>query len=289
MNKTGCLLTLASALLVLPTANSHAHGDEAHGQAKMAQVEVNEKLNSAVDSKFRTQENTLRDTYRHPAQTLAFFDVQPTDTVVELWPGKGWYTEIIAPYVSDKGQYVAAGFETAPKLDTPSTQYFAKAGKAYQAWLAERKEHLGKVSTVTLDPPGSVSLGDSASADVVLTFRNLHNWAMKDQLEGVLSAAFDVLKSGGTFGVVEHRANKGMKAESGYMEQAEMIALAEKAGFKLEASSEINANPKDTKDHPKGVWTLPPTLALGDVDKDKYQEIGESDRMTLKFIKPMAK
>jgi predicted methyltransferase len=289
MNKTGRLLTLASALVAFTSTTGYAHENEPHAQAEMAQATVNAELSNAVKSQFRTEANTLRDKYRHPAETLAFFNLKSTDTVIELWPGAGWYTEIIAPYVADKGQYVAAGFETAPKLDTPGTQYFAKAGKAYQAWLAERKEHLGKVSSVTLDPPGSVSLGDPASADVVLTFRNLHNWAMKEQLEGVLSAAFNVLKSGGTFGVVEHRANKGMKAESGYMEQGAMIALAEKAGFKLVASSEINANPKDTKDHPKGVWTLPPRLALDGVDKDKYLEIGESDRMTLKFIKPMAK
>lgn len=296
MKNTGRILTLAgvSALLSLTSLSAFAHDTHEPAQAKAVTsspvtgsvVTLNAALTHAVNSDFRTTANKSRDQYRHPEQTLGFFEVKPTDTVVELWPGSGWYTEILAPYLADKGHYVAAGFETEPKLDNPTSAYFAKSGKAYQAWLLENKAALGPVTSLVLDPPRSLFLGQPASADVVLTFRNLHNWAMQGELEGVLVAAYEVLKAGGTFGVIEHRATKGMKPESGYMEQAAMVALAEKAGFVLVASSEINANPKDTKDYPKGVWSLPPRLALGEVDKDKYLAIGESDRMTLKFIKP---
>ncbi|MBB1270416.1 class I SAM-dependent methyltransferase [Shewanella sp. SR44-3] len=286
MNITSNTLTLAAmgVLLGLISTATMAHAD-GHLTAATQGVNVNTQLMAAVNSSVRKKDNTLRDQYRHPAETLAFFDVKPTDTVIELWPGTGWYTEILAPYLAKQGHYVAAGFETEPKQDTPGNNFRAKAGKAYQAWLTDNKAQLGPVHNVVLDPPSRLTLGTPESADVVLTFRNLHNWAMQDQLEGVFTAAYQVLKSGGTFGVVEHRAKPGMKAESGYMDQAAMVALANKVGFSLTDSSEVNANPKDTKDHPKGVWTLPPRLALDAQDKAKYLAIGESDRMTLKFIK----
>jgi predicted methyltransferase len=286
MNITTNKLTLAAmgVFMGLMSTASMAHGD-GHETPTTQGVSVNTELMTAVNSSIRKKDNTLRDQYRHPAETLAFFDVKPTDTLIELWPGSGWYTEILAPYLAEKGHYIAAGFETEPKEDTPGNNYRAKAGKAYQAWLNDNKAQLGPVHNVVLDPPLSLTLGAPGSADVVLTFRNLHNWAMQDQLEGVFVAAFNVLKSGGTFGVVEHRANPGMKADSGYMDQAAMVALAKKVGFTLTDSSEINANPRDTKDYPKGVWTLPPRLALDAQDKDKYLAIGESDRMTLKFTK----
>ncbi|MCL1143061.1 methyltransferase [Shewanella gaetbuli] len=249
------------------------------------ELTINQALADAVASDFRRQSNVARDNYRHPAETLAFFDVKPEQTVVELWPGGGWYAEILAPYLADKGQYIAANFETQPKEDTRRSAYFKSAGEKFEKWVSDNKAIVGDVKFVTLNPPEKLSLGEDNSVDHVLTFRNLHNWATNDQLEGVFEAAYAVLKVGGSFGVVEHRANKGMEAKSGYMEQQQMIDLAKKVGFELVASSEINANPKDTKDYPKGVWTLPPNLRMGDEDKQKYIDIGESDRMTLKFLK----
>ncbi|WP_254843468.1 class I SAM-dependent methyltransferase [Shewanella sp. UCD-KL21] len=248
-------------------------------------IKVNPQLAAAVASDFRTEKSSARDKYRNPAETLTFLGIQPDDTVIELWPGGGWYAQILAPYLAAKGQYIGAIFETNPKEDTKRAQYYAKSGKKFEAWLAENKAVLGNASTVTFQPPASLALGDDNSVDYVLTFRNLHNWAGQAQLENAFTASYKVLKEGGVFGVVEHRSNPGMSFESGYMDQAEMITLAEKVGFTLAATSEINANPKDTKDYEKGVWTLPPRLALKEQDKDKYLAIGESDRMTLKFVK----
>nr|WP_259397013.1 methyltransferase [Shewanella sp. SG44-2] len=251
--------------------------------------QVNSALAKAVASEFRTADNKLRDQYRHPAETLAFFDVKPEQTVIELWPGGGWYAEILAPYLAEKGQYVAANFETKPAEENRQTAYYKSAGLKFEKWVSDNKASVGNVQFVTLDPPAKFSLGKDNSADHVLTFRNLHNWAMKGELEGVFKAAHDVLKVGGSLGIVEHRANIGMAAESGYMDQNQMVELANKYGFELTGSSEVNANPKDSKDYEKGVWTLPPRLALGDQDKQKYLDIGESDRMTIKFTKTAAK
>ncbi|MEH6735368.1 MAG: methyltransferase [Shewanella sp.] len=256
---------------------------------KVTAPQVSSALAKAVASEFRTADNKLRDQYRHPAETLAFFDIKPEQTVIELWPGGGWYAEILAPYLAEKGQYVAANFETNPATDTNQSAYYKSAGLKFEKWVNDNKASVGNVQFVTLDPPAKFSLGKDNSADHVLTFRNLHNWAMKGELEGVFKAAHDVLKVGGSLGIVEHRANIGMAAESGYMDQNQMVELANKYGFELTGSSEVNANPKDTKDYQKGVWTLPPRLAMGDQDKQKYLDIGESDRMTIKFTKIAAK
>ncbi|QDO84444.1 class I SAM-dependent methyltransferase [Shewanella psychropiezotolerans] len=255
--------------------NALAHSD-GHGVSSLQQ---------AVNSDFRQDKNASRDDFRHPLETLVFFDINPSDKVIELWPGGGWYAEILAPYLAVDGQYVAGNFDTQPIDEKKREGYKAKSGKKFETWLQDNRQQLGKATTVTFDPPTHYVLGGDASVDVVLTFRNLHNWAMKDQLEPVFESAYKVLKSGGTFGIVEHRAKAGMDAKTGYMDEAKVIALAEKVGFTLVAKSEINANTKDTKDYPKGVWTLPPRLALDDLDKEKYLAIGESDRMTLKFTK----
>ncbi|MBT1445585.1 methyltransferase [Shewanella sp. JM162201] len=246
-------------------------------------------LQEALSNDLRQPVSHERDKYRHPAETLAFFGVKDSMTVIELWPGSGWYAEILAPYLARNGQYVAANFETSPKEDTKGNQYRAKLGKAFEDWLSVNAAKVGKATIVTFDPPAKTKLGETGTADVVLTFRNIHNWAWNNQAEAMFSAAFDVLKPGGVLGVVEHRANPGMDMKLGYMEEGAVIKLAEAAGFKLEKKSEINANPKDTKDYAEGVWTLPPSLRLGDTDKDKYLAIGESDRMTLKFVKPATK
>ncbi|GGA69970.1 methyltransferase [Neiella marina] len=229
-----------------------------------------------------------RDVYRHPYQTLTFFGIKPTDTVIELWPGSGaWYSHILAPYLKDQGKFIAANFKVT---GADENSYYYKNGKKLLAKLDANKDWWGNVAVVEFQPPAAAKLGADNSVDMVLTFRNLHGWH-RDGIDGdVLASAFAVLKPGGVLGVVQHRgpdnkSNEELKG-SGYLNQAELIGVIESAGFKIVATSEVNANAKDTKDHPKGVWTLPPVLRLKDQDKDKYLAIGESDRMTLKFIKP---
>ncbi|GAA5219313.1 class I SAM-dependent methyltransferase [Corallincola platygyrae] len=243
----------------------------------------------AEDSR-RAEANLTRNQYRHPAETLAFFGIQPDMTVVELWPGRGWYTEILAPYLKQEGQFVAAGFQVEG-IDESNRRlaYRARIGKEYREAIETNKAWWGPVTETILAPPTHLDIAPEGSADMVLTFRNLHNWEMNGEMEMVFAAVHKALKPGGVFGVVEHRSavtdDDKARAKSGYVSQERTIEAAKKAGFELVASSEINANAKDTKDHPKGVWTLPPTLALGEQDREKYLEIGESDRMTLKFVK----
>ena len=239
-------------------------------------------LDAAISGPHRSEGNRARDVHRHPRETLEFFGIQSGMTVVELSPGAGWYSEILAPYLGSEGRLVAG----APSATGP--------GARYRQRFVERVERspllFANVSMATLSPPDAIDLGESGSADAVLTFRNTHNWAMRGQEAAVYQAAFDVLKPGGVFGVVQHRARPGTDASetasSGYVAEAHVIATAEAAGFVLEERSEINANPNDTTEHPEGVWTLPPILRLGDQDRERYVEIGESDRMTLRFRKP---
>jgi len=240
-------------------------------------------LDQALQGSWRDSANVARDQYRHPKQTLEFFDLTPKMTVVQLWPGTGWYTQILAPVLRDRGQLIDA---VVPDKGDPESDGTVK----YLAMLKRNPEIYGKVKVVDFSPPAKTDLGPDGSADMVLTFRNLHNWQGRGQLDNVFQAVFKVLKHGGVLGVVEHRAMAGKSVtqvfKTGYMPVDYVIQEAEKAGFKLVGQSEINANPKDTKDHPRGVWTLPPTYAEGDADHAKYQAIGESDRMTLKFVKP---
>ena len=237
-------------------------------------------LLAAIKAPSRTPANVLRDPFRHPAQTLTFFGVKPTDTVVEVWPSGGWYTEILAPYLAKGGSYIAA----APAG--------ANGRKGVEALKAAKPDLYGKVKFATfpsIDAPDRVAAG---TADVVLTFRNVHNWSFgaTDQTQTAFDQMFAMLKPGGTLGLVEHHLPEDAKgiteAKSGYMKRSSVIGFATKAGFKLVGESQINANPKDTHDYPKGVWTLPPNYAEKDVDKARYTAIGESDRMTLKFVKP---
>ncbi len=235
------------------------------------------------------QTSAVRDGSRHPAETLAFFEVQPEMTVVEIWPGAGgWYSEILAPYLRNQGTLYAAQFDaTVPGFYQRSVEAFnEKLGAA--PWLYDQ------VQVTTFSPPNLLAIAPAGMADRVLTFRNVHNWYMRGGGEAKVLAAFQAffkaLKPGGMLGVVDHRLPESRPAEdmeaSGYMHQSFVIAMAERAGFKLVASSEINANPADNADHPNGVWSLPPTLRGGDEQRDKWLAIGESDRMTLKFIKP---
>lgn len=242
-------------------------------------------LKAVVAGKHRSEANRARDPYRHPVETLSFFGIRDDMTVVEIFPGGGWYTEILAPFLHEKGTYYAAG------LDPESSSEFARrTARAFQDKLAANPELYGKVQVTVLAPPDKTAIAPPGSADLVLTFRNIHNWMAAGTADQVFAAMYKALKPGGILGVVEHRGNPKVpqdpKAESGYVNEDYAIKLAEKAGFRLVAGSEINANPKDTKDYPKGVWTLPPTFAMKDQDREKYRAIGESDRFTLKFVKP---
>ena len=240
-------------------------------------------LTQALQGKWRDPANAARDKYRHPRETLEFFGLKPDMTVVQLWPGNGWYTEVLAPVLKDHGQLIDAAVPAKGDSESDNTvRYLAK--------LKADPAVYGKVKVVDFSPPSKMDLGAPESADMVLTFRNLHNWQGREQLDNVFATAFKVLKHGGVFGVCEHRAPAGKTVDqtykSGYMPVDYVIQEAQKAGFKLAGQSEVNANPKDTKDYPNGVWTLPPTYTLDDKDKAKYAAIGESDRMTLKFVKP---
>lgn len=260
------LILAASAILATPPAASQQLPEQ---QAS--------PLDSALGAPTRTPANVARDKYRHPKETLSFFGVSPAQSVVELWPGGGWYTEILAPYLAGSGALTvvppAGRNDERIRTKIASDPVYGKV----------------QVTTFTAGQPTSIADGN---ADVVLTFRNVHSWLGGDApiADQVFAEAFRMLKPGGTLGVVEHRlpesADDALQMSSGYMKVSTVQKLAEKAGFRLVASSEINANPKDTKDHPEGVWTLPPTLELGDKDREKYLAIGESDRMTLKFVKP---
>ena len=236
-------------------------------------------LKTAILSNDRTESFKLRDQYRHPEETIAFFQIKPNMTVIELSPGSGWYTEIFANYLHEPGNLIAAHF------DANSTRAYFKNSRIKFEQKISASPMYKNVSIVDL----SSNLAPKESVDAVVTFRNLHNW-LGQQIEDIFSASYRSLKPGGLFGIVEHRANKGTSLENmkktGYVTEEYAIAIAKKHGFELVATSEINANPKDTKDHPRGVWTLPPTLRLKDADKDKYLSIGESDRMTLLFRKP---
>jgi predicted methyltransferase len=238
---------------------------------------------SRLAAPHRTAGNVVRDPYRHPAETLAFFGIKPDSTVVEIWPGSGgYYMEILAPYLKEKGRYIAANRDTAA-----AANYVADHQKLLARLKAEPALYEKVVVTALnadlhdIAPPGS--------ADFVISFRNLHNWMERGEAEGALRAFYKALKPGGVLGLVDHRGRAGMTQEeqmkSGYVREDAAIALVEKFGFKLAGSSEVNANPKDTKDHPAGVWSLPPTYRLKDADRAKYQAIGESDRFTLKFVK----
>ncbi|MDF1588009.1 MAG: methyltransferase [Gammaproteobacteria bacterium] len=242
-------------------------------------------LLASINGAQRSEQNKMRDVARHPQQTLEFFDIKPDSTVIEVWPGNGWYTEILAPYLRQGGgHFIAAGF---PLNDGPKWRQDMQ--RDYQHHLATLPTYYDQVSFVELGPPSYWTLGHDDSVDAVVTFRNVHNWLKGGYEQDMFSGFYRVLKPGGVLGVVEHRAAEGTDLDtmkqSGYITEQLVIELAEQAGFVLEQKSEINANPNDTKDYSKGVWTLPPTLRLGDENKTHYLAIGESDRMTLKFRK----
>ncbi|MEO9080136.1 MAG: methyltransferase [Rhodanobacter sp.] len=244
------------------------------------------QLDSALAGSWRSAANRARDEYRHPKGTLQFFGVRPDQTVIEITPGGGWYSEILAPLLHDNGRYIAA-VEAPVGPDAEA----ARDKSALRRKFAGDAAEYGNAKFVEFDSKTPV-FGAPSSADMVLTFRNVHNWVMADTSPAMFKAFFTVLRPGGVLGVVDHRADDSATLDSvkrsGYLPTSYVVKLATDAGFVFDGSSEVNANPKDTKDHPKGVWTLPPTFALGDKDRAKYLAIGESDRMTLRFVKPTA-
>lgn len=257
--------------------------------AALCTAAMAERADSLIDQAMvgdhRAEANKARDKYRHPKETLLFFGLRPEMTVVEISPGRGWYTEILAPILRDQGQYYTAVSAVTDK----SPDVVKKNDADYRNMLVATPELYGKVALSVISP-GSLQVAPSNSADLVLTFRNVHNWAKAGTADAMFKAFHDALKPGGTLGVVEHRAKPDtpfqQQIDTGYMTETYVVETAQKAGFKLVNKSEINANPRDTKDYPGGVWTLPPTLRHGDQDREKYLAIGESDRMTLKFEKP---
>jgi predicted methyltransferase len=241
------------------------------------------KLKQVVHGEQRSPENKARDQYRHPVETLAFFGIRPNMTVVELWPFGGWYTEIIAPYLKGTGTYYAAAMD--PKSDHREDKEYNSELKA----LLDTHSDLYSEVKWSVLAPGQYNIAPDGTADMVVTFRNIHNWVWSGSEKDVFAAAFRALKPGGILGVEEHRSNDPQakpKRGEAYVGEEYAIALIESVGFKLVGRSKINNNPKDTKDYPKGVWTLPPSYAEGDKDRAKYAAIGESDRFTLKFVKP---
>lgn len=284
----------ASAATEQAAETGAAPAEKGQPGARRERAKSENPYKQAVSGDHRSKENRARDQYRHPAKTLAFFGLRPDMTVVELYPGGGWYTEILAPVLKENGHLTVAGFS-----EDSEVEYYRRSATAYNEKLAANPEIYGNVEQIVLMPPDQVKLGEPGSADMVLTFRNLHNWHERGTLADVFKAAYNVLKPGGVFGVVEHRAPEGTLieevGETGYMPEDYVINLAREIGFELDAKSDINANPNDTGDHPMGVWTLPPSLRYCNQMQDgaaksacfgKYRQIGESDRMTLRFVKP---
>ena len=253
------------------------------GLAKAGSVEAS--LDAAANGSHRSDKNKARNKFRHPVQTLSFFGIKDDMTVVEISPGGGgWYTEILAPFLREKGQFYAASFNKDSKIE-----YYRKNAQKFLDKLAARPDVYDKVIVTEFEVGAKEKLEPAGQADLVVTFRNTHNWLNNDIAEATFQAMHKVLKKGGTLGLVQHRGTEDMVgkewSKKGYVSEREIIRLAEAAGFELVAKSEVNANPKDTKDYKDGVWTLPPVYRLKDQDRDKYTAIGESDRMTLKFIK----
>jgi predicted methyltransferase len=268
----------ASILLVLLSATAQA-GD----------LSVAAAVEQAMWGEHRSAMNTERNRYRHPVGTLDFFGLEKDMTVLEIWPGAGWYTEVLAPVVRDHGKLLVATWDQDVE-GQPGYRY--ELPQQMQEKFEAYPEVYDQVEVVYYSPPDSASLGAADSVDMVLTFRNTHGWVGSGQANAIYGEFARVLKPGGVLGVVQHRAAAGSNPKetgpNGYIPEETVIALAKAAGLVLEARSDVNANPKDSRDHPEGVWTLPPSLRLGDEDREKYTAIGESDRMTLRFRKPVS-
>ena len=248
-------------------------------------ADVGAMIDEAMNGVHRSEANKLRDGFRHPRQTLLFFGLEADTKVIEITPGRGWYTEILAPVVRESGTMYAASYEITER----SRDFFRRLDADYRAKLEARPTVYDRVEIVYFNA-AAPEFGPANSVDMVLTFRNVHNWAKAGTTEAMFKGFANVLKPGGVLGVVEHRAKPGTpiqkQIKSGYMTEDYVIEMALKTGFRLAGSSEINANPNDTKDYPGGVWNLLPNLRNVPAEEEaKYRAIGESDRMTLKFVK----
>jgi predicted methyltransferase len=277
---------LAFAALVVGTIAPVGVHSKAEAQQGSAAA-----IDAAIAGSHRSDTSKARDRYRHPKETLAFFGLRPEMTVVEIWPGGGWYTDVLAPVLRERGKLYIAEYGSKPPFPYQQREMDTLAAKMranpdlYRAVTPSALNFF--TNELAIAPPGS--------ADLVVTFRNVHNWFEEgygppNAAELAFKAMFTALKPGGMLGVVDHRwpdpATEDPRAKSGYVSEQRVIALAEAAGFELAGRSDVNRNPLDTHDYPEGVWTLPPDLALGERDRDKYLAIGESDRFTLKFVKP---
>lgn len=272
--------TVRAALVAAAVALCSSQPAPAAGEHDVAT-----RLAAIAEGEHRSAEHIARNRFRHPVQTLTWLGLREDMTVVEIWPGgDGWYTEILAPFLRERGRLYAANYAAVPG----GAEYYARNERKFKDKLAARPELYDRVTVTRLMPPQYTEAAPPGSADMVLTFRNLHNWIRQGIAEQMFAAMYAALKPGGVLGLVAHRAAPGTedldpKAEKGYVTEARAIALAEAAGFRLVARSELNANPRDTRDHPDGVWSLPPGLRSGDAER--FEAIGESDRMTLKFVK----
>lgn len=244
-----------------------------------------ESIEAAVDSDFRDPQNTKRDEYQHPGETLDFFGIKPNMTIVEVSPGDGYYTEILAPYLSKDGQLLLA----VPRMPPNPPRVLIENEKKIQDIMLRHQDVQSNTKIIPFEPLDKRNRIQKDSADMVLNINNTHNFVAKDSVNESFQFFYDVLRPGGVLGIVQHRvhAKKKRVPKSGYMYEREVIDMALAHGFQLVKRSEINANPKDKANYPTGVWTLPPYYRLGDKDREKYEDIGESDRMTLKFIKPL--
>jgi len=273
-------LALACTLSSSPSWAAHQELDATTGAA----------LDAAIAGDHRSDENKARDKFRRPKETLEFFGFRSDMTVVEIWPGGGWYTEILAPALKDSGKLYAAQYSVNPAYGY-QRRYFG----TFLSKLGAKPDIYRQVEITTLDFPYALAIAPAGSADMVLTFRNAHNWVNpgygKEAASLAFKVMFDALKPGGVLGLVDHRwpdpKTEDPNADNGYISEERIIELAKAAGFELAARSDMNRNSEDDHEHPQGVWTLPPSLALGDEDREKYLAIGESDRMTLKFVKPV--
>lgn len=269
------------AILLLTFCAAFAASLPAHADC------ISDGLNKWANGEHRAEGHAARNESRHPVETLKFLGLTPAMTVVEVSPGgSGWYTEILAPFLRDSGTLYLGSYDPASE-----SEYYRRNAKKFADKLAAHPEIYDKAILGVFDPAGNMATAPAGSADLVLTFRNTHNWASRDQADKALAAMYGFLKPGGILGLVQHRGNDGQtySGKEGYLAEEQVINMAEAAGFVLLDKSEINANPRDTKDHPSGVWSLPPGYRLdGHEDKkDAMTAIGESDRMTLKFFKPV--
>ena len=276
-------IAICASMLVLPLTFINPVAAESNAETDVL-------LKAAINGEHRSPDNKARDRYRKPLETLIFLGLRADMTVVEIWPGAGWYTEILAPVLKDKGKLYAAQYD-------PNGPYgYQRRGLgAFLTRLGSNPDLYRGVTITEFDLPYKLRMAPAESADMVLTFRNVHNWVMDLYGSGAFAelafqATFDALKPGGVLGIVDHRwdsaDDEDPLAKNGYISQARTITLAQSVGFELVAESDILSNPKDTKDYESGVWTLPPSLALGDKGKERYLAIGESDRFLLKFVKP---